>query len=127
MIAEGYRLNLPLRATAPAAAGGVTPGSGSLDAADPVAAPHPVVAVDHDGVVIEAVKAAEDGSGDLVVRLYESFGGRAAPVVSFAAAVEVAAVDLLEGGSATTSHRAGSSASTSVRSDSRCGRSRSSP
>jgi alpha-mannosidase len=36
-----------------------------------------VVAVDNPAVVVEAVKLAEDRSGDVVVRLYESAGGRA--------------------------------------------------
>ncbi|MEU4658976.1 glycoside hydrolase family 38 C-terminal domain-containing protein [Streptomyces sp. NPDC023723] len=55
----GYRLNLPVRA--------VTGGG-------PVA---PLVAVSSPAVVVEAVKLAEDRSGDLVVRLYEARGGRA--------------------------------------------------
>jgi alpha-mannosidase len=38
---------------------------------------HPLVEVDHDAVVVEAVKLAEDRSGDVVVRLYEAHGGRA--------------------------------------------------
>ncbi|HLU55819.1 MAG TPA: glycoside hydrolase family 38 C-terminal domain-containing protein [Pseudonocardia sp.] len=57
-VAEGYRLNLPLRTVR----GG------------PIA---PLVSVDSPAVVVEAVKLAEDGSGDVVVRLYEAFGGRA--------------------------------------------------
>ncbi|SEG06546.1 alpha-mannosidase [Actinacidiphila yanglinensis] len=57
-ITEGYALNLPLR-----------PGPGA-------AAP-PLVAVDHPGVIVETVKLADDRSGDVVVRLYESRGGRA--------------------------------------------------
>ncbi|MEU1500973.1 glycoside hydrolase family 38 C-terminal domain-containing protein [Streptomyces sp. NPDC005732] len=59
-IAEGYALNLPLRVA---------------DAADSGA---PVVSVDGEGVTVEAVKLADDASGDVVVRLYESRGGRAA-------------------------------------------------
>jgi len=35
------------------------------------------VAVDNRAVVTEAVKLADDQSGDVVVRLYESRGGRA--------------------------------------------------
>ncbi|MFG3582405.1 alpha-mannosidase [Streptomyces sp. NPDC047990] len=58
-IAEGYALNLPLRVA---------------DAADSGA---PVVSVDGEGVTVEAVKLADDASGDVVVRLYESRGGRA--------------------------------------------------
>lgn len=37
-----------------------------------------MVSVDGDGLTVEAVKLADDGSGDVVVRLYESLGGRAA-------------------------------------------------
>ncbi|MDL2080951.1 glycoside hydrolase family 38 C-terminal domain-containing protein [Streptomyces sp. GXMU-J15] len=58
-VAEGYALNLPLRL------------------ADTAAPPAPVVAVDGDGITVEAVKLADDRSGDVVVRLYESRGGRA--------------------------------------------------
>ena len=42
------------------------------------AAVAPIVEVDAPGVLVEAVKLAEDGSGDVVVRLYESLGGRSA-------------------------------------------------
>ncbi|MEU5246417.1 glycoside hydrolase family 38 C-terminal domain-containing protein, partial [Streptomyces asoensis] len=63
-VAEGYSLNLPLRVA---------------DATD--AAPGPVVSVDGDGVTVEAVKLADDESGDVVVRLYESRGGRATGVL----------------------------------------------
>jgi alpha-mannosidase len=58
-VAEGYALNLPLRVA---------------DAHGPA---EPVVCVDGEGVTIEAVKLADDTSGDVVVRLYESRGGRA--------------------------------------------------
>ena len=57
-VAEGYALNLPLRV------------------ADSAGAPEPVVSVDGEGVTVEAVKLADDASGDVVVRLYESRGGR---------------------------------------------------
>jgi len=57
-VAEGYRVNLPLR---PAAGGPV----------------EPIVAVDNPAIVVEAVKLAEDGSQDVIVRLYEARGGRA--------------------------------------------------
>jgi alpha-mannosidase len=63
-VTEGYRLNLPLRT--------VRGASGFA----------PLVAVDHPGVVVEAVKPAEDGSGDVVVRLYEAHGGRARAVIT---------------------------------------------
>ncbi|MBZ3905108.1 alpha-mannosidase [Streptomyces griseiscabiei] len=62
-VAEGYALNLPLRV------------------ADAAGAPEPVVSVDGDGVTVEAVKLADDGSGDVVVRIYESGGGRARGVL----------------------------------------------
>ncbi|MFG2989031.1 alpha-mannosidase [Streptomyces sp. NPDC048257] len=58
-VREGHALNLPER---------VVSGAG------PVV---PLVAVDEDAVVVEAVKLAEDRSGDVIVRLYESRGGRA--------------------------------------------------
>jgi alpha-mannosidase len=58
-VREGYRANLPLR---------------EVEGAGPVA---PLVAVDHQAVVVEAVKLAEDRGGDVVVRLYEAHGGRA--------------------------------------------------
>ena len=58
-------------------------------------------------VVVEAVKLAEDGSGDLVVRLYESRGGRARAVVTADADVRsVQATDLLERRAARTGSRA---------------------
>ncbi|GEC03140.1 alpha-mannosidase [Streptomyces spinoverrucosus] len=62
-IAEGYALNLPLRV------------------ADSAGAPEPVLSVDGEGVTVEAVKLADDRSGDVVVRLYESRGGRATGVL----------------------------------------------
>ncbi|SDO77150.1 alpha-mannosidase [Actinacidiphila guanduensis] len=78
-LAEGYALGLPLR-----------PGP------DAPAQP-PLVAVDHPDVVVETVKLADDRSGDVVVRLYESRGGRACAALT--AGFPVAAVhetDLLE-------------------------------
>lgn len=63
-VAEGYALNLPLR---------VSSGSGSGVA--------PLVSLDGSAAVIEAVKLADDQSGDVVVRLYESLGGRAEAVL----------------------------------------------
>ncbi|MBG0851065.1 alpha-mannosidase [Streptomyces spinoverrucosus] len=62
-VAEGYALNLPLRV------------------ADSAGAPEPVVSVAGAGVTVEAVKLADDRSGDVVVRLYESRGGRATGVL----------------------------------------------
>jgi alpha-mannosidase len=82
-IAEGYAVNLPLRRLA---------GGG--------AAVRPLVTVDGDaGVLIEAVKLADDRSGDVIVRLYESLGGRATARLSTSFAVaSVSETDLLERG-----------------------------
>ena len=57
-VEEGYRFNLPARSTT---------------AAGPV---EPVVRVVEGTAVVEAVKLAEDRSGDVVVRVYEPYGGR---------------------------------------------------
>ena len=43
--------------------------------------PTPLVTVHGDGVEVSAVKRADDGSGDLIVRLNESLGGRTATTV----------------------------------------------
>ncbi len=57
----------------------------------------PVVRCDHPAIVIESVKRAEDGTGDLIVRLWESRGGRAMDRLELARPVGRAeAVDLLE-------------------------------
>ena len=66
-VREGYRANLPERRV--------------TGAAEAIA---PLVSVDGDGVVVSAVKLADDRSGDLVVRLYEAHGGRAGATVSVA-------------------------------------------
>lgn len=56
-----------------------------------------VVRCDDPGLVIEAVKLAEDGSGDLIVRLYEAHGVRGCGTVRFGMPVaQVTPVDLLE-------------------------------
>ncbi|MCI3238798.1 alpha-mannosidase [Streptomyces spinosisporus] len=78
-VAEGYALNLPLRV------------------ADAAGAPEPVVSVAGEGVTVEAVKLADDASGDVVVRLYESRGGRAQGVLRTGFPVAGAQItDLLE-------------------------------
>jgi alpha-mannosidase len=79
-VAEGYALNLPLRARLGAAA-----------------ARTPLVGLDGAAATVEAVKLADDRSGDVVVRLYESLGGRAATTLRTAFPVAAAElVDLLE-------------------------------
>jgi alpha-mannosidase len=79
-VADGYALNLPLRVVAAGAA-----------------PPPPLVSVDGDAVVVAAVKLADDRSGDVIVRLYESLGGRATTLLhtGFPLA-RVSTVDLLE-------------------------------
>ena len=53
--------------------------------------------VDDDAVVVTAVKLADDGSGDVVVRLYEAHGGRARATLTAGFAVaDVTVTDLLE-------------------------------
>ncbi len=57
----------------------------------------PLFTVFNQALVIEAVKLAEDGSGDVVVRLYESLGERSTGIVTANfAARSVSSVDLLE-------------------------------
>ncbi|MEU3183457.1 glycoside hydrolase family 38 C-terminal domain-containing protein [Streptomyces sp. NPDC006923] len=78
-VREGYRVNLPERRLT---------GSGAVA---------PLVTVDNDAVVVSALKLADDESGDLVVRLYESAGGRArVRIGTDFDATAVAATDLLE-------------------------------
>jgi alpha-mannosidase len=64
VINAGYDLNVPVRVVT------TTSHPGSLD---PMAS---MLSVDAPNVVIEAVKQADDGSGTLVVRLYEAWGRR---------------------------------------------------
>ncbi|MFE9858951.1 alpha-mannosidase [Streptomyces sp. NPDC005780] len=78
-IREGYHFNLPERAV---------PGGAAVE---------PLVRADEDGVVIEAVKLADDRSGDVVVRLYESGGTRARTTLRAGFPVASARItDLLE-------------------------------
>ncbi|MEU6615184.1 alpha-mannosidase [Streptomyces parvus] len=77
-VREGLALNLPLRA----AVAPVVPA---------------LVSTGHPAVTVESVKLAEDRSGDVIVRLYESAGGRARTrlTVSFPV-TEARITDLLE-------------------------------
>ena len=76
-IRDGYRINLAERSA---------PG--------PIA---PLVRVDHPAVLVESVKLAEDRSGDVIVRLYESEGARAAAEVTLDFDVDgVIVTDLIE-------------------------------
>ncbi|ALO99346.1 alpha-mannosidase [Streptomyces hygroscopicus subsp. limoneus] len=78
-VREGWRINLPER---------------RLTGAGEVA---PLVTADNDAVVITAVKLADDGSGDVVVRFHEAHGSRVRATLT--AGFEVAGLavtDLLE-------------------------------
>lgn len=84
-IREGYRINAPAREIEGAVAGvdadraTAGRGAGGPGAADAGAAGRgiaPLVEVVGGSAVIEAVKLADDRSGDLVVRLYEALGER---------------------------------------------------
>jgi alpha-mannosidase len=78
-VGEGYALNLPVR---------VVQGSTT---------PAPLITVDSPAVTVEAVKLADDESGDVVVRLYEALGGRAEATVRASFTISGAEVtDLLE-------------------------------
>ncbi|MFG2627458.1 alpha-mannosidase [Streptomyces sp. NPDC048473] len=77
-VREGLALNLPLRAA-------VAPAVPSL------------ITTGHPAVTVESVKLAEDRSGDVIVRLYESAGGRAEAALRVAFPVARAEItDLLE-------------------------------
>lgn len=78
-VEAGYRTNLPLR---------------SVQGAQ---APAPLVALDNPGVVVEAVKAADDRQREVIVRLYESLGGRASATLAAGFDLaEATETDLLE-------------------------------
>src|SRR5690606_32462338 len=69
----------------------------------------PLVRVDGDGVVVEAVKLAEDRSGDLVVRLYEAHGSRTSAHLHVAAEHDgMLLTGLLEEGEELSGDREGS-------------------
>ncbi|MER6528835.1 glycoside hydrolase family 38 C-terminal domain-containing protein [Streptomyces sp. NPDC001508] len=78
-VREGWRINLPER---------------RVEGAGEVA---PLVTVDDDAVVITAVKLADDGGGDVVVRFHEAHGGRARATLTAGFEVaDVTVTDLLE-------------------------------
>jgi alpha-mannosidase len=84
-VRAGYDLNLPLR---------VGSGRGAPELG---ARPEPIVAVSGDGATLEAVKLAEDRSGDVVLRLYEACGARTRARVTAGFEVASATItDLLE-------------------------------
>ena len=78
-VREGWRINLPERRV-----------TGAREVA-------PLVTVDTDAVVITAVKLADDGSGDVVVRFHEAHGGRARATLTAGFEIgNVTVTDLLE-------------------------------
>jgi alpha-mannosidase len=79
-VREGYRVNLPERRVA---------GDSAVE---------PLVSLDNDAVVISALKLADDASGDVVVRCYESHGGRTTALLTpgFEHDGRVEVCDLLE-------------------------------
>ena len=78
-VEEGYRTNL-----APRIINGAK-------------AAEPLLTVSNPAIVVEAVKLAEDGSGDVIVRLYESLGQRSTGMVTANfETTGIATVDLLE-------------------------------
>lgn len=78
-VREGYGINLPERRV---------PGSAEVA---------PLVSLADEAVVVSALKLADDGSGDVVVRVYESRGGRARTRLTAGFALAGARVcDLLE-------------------------------
>ncbi len=81
-VAAGYAMNLPWR---------------GVPAEGPGAAVEPLVCTDSQAALIEAVKLADDRSGDVIVRLYEPLGARAKVTLSASFAVaSVAENNLLE-------------------------------
>ncbi|MGW0768884.1 alpha-mannosidase [Streptomyces sp. NPDC002676] len=78
-VREGWRINLPERRTT---------GAGEVE---------PLVTVDNEAVVVTAVKLADDGSGDVVVRFHEAHGSRArATLAAGFALADLTVTDLLE-------------------------------
>lgn len=78
-VEEGYRTNLVPR---------IVRGANSVE---------PLFTVGNPALVIEAVKLAEDGSGDVIVRIYESLGQRSTgPLNANFPVTGVQATDLLE-------------------------------
>jgi alpha-mannosidase len=78
-VRQGYHFNLPLRTAMAEHEVG------------------PLVALDNEAIVVEALKAADDRSGDVIVRCYESLGGRATAALKTSFPVRSAwLTDLLE-------------------------------
>jgi len=93
VVTEAERLDLPLRVVTPADR--LAP---SAPTSDPGAVlPAAAVRVAGRGAEVDAVKVADDGTGDIIVRLHEATGNRvAATVAAPRRIVDAAACDLLE-------------------------------
>ncbi|MER5543979.1 glycoside hydrolase family 38 C-terminal domain-containing protein [Streptomyces sp. NPDC002589] len=97
-VREGWRINQPER---------------HLTGAHKVA---PLVTLDNDAVVVTAVKLADDGSGDVVVRFHEVQGGRARATLTASFEVsDVTVTDLLERPLPDAVERAGNSVALRLR------------
>ncbi|MGW2321732.1 alpha-mannosidase [Streptomyces sp. NPDC001680] len=97
-VREGWRINQPER---------------HLTGAHEVA---PLVTLDNDAVVVTAVKLADDGSGDVVVRFHEAQGGRARATLKASFEVsDVTVTDLLERPLPDAVERAGNSVALRLR------------
>jgi alpha-mannosidase len=96
-VSLGYELNYPSREVL---------GNRSVE---------PLVRSSAKQVVVETVKLAEDGSGDLVVRLYESTGGRCESTISFAGlADKILLTNFLEVADSAVARQVSQSASRSI-------------
>ena len=94
LVREAYELNVPVL-TVPAAAG--------------IAPQDSLFQVDAPNVIIDTVKPAEDGSGDVIVRLYESKRAATRCALSTSLSVEkVLVTDMLENGGKALPVREGS-------------------
>jgi alpha-mannosidase len=80
VVAEAERLDLPLR---------IVEGRASDDVGSEL--PAPAVTVTGRGVEVDAVKVADDGSGDIIVRLHEATGNRVAATVALSQRITAAA------------------------------------
>jgi len=82
VLQAGYELNVPLQVTL------ISDPQGSAPAR------HSYLEVTHDGVIIEAVKRAEDERG-VIIRLYEAHGSHARTRVGFGFPVRAASLNTL--------------------------------
>lgn len=89
VVRAGYELNIPIQ---------VVPG-------EPIGQVGSFVRVEGDGVLIEAIKKAEEND-NIIIRLYEAFGGTAHATLTFARAIKaISRVNLLEEPEETLAHR----------------------